>query len=300
MMAGRMAGAANGPGPGGPPGVAIIGGTGVYDPGILREVRDLVVQTPYGAALAQQGLYEGPSGRRMEVAFLARHGPGHSVPPHRINYRANIWALAELGVTRIIGTAAVGSLRRDLPPGSLVLADGFLDFTRGRAGTFYDGDSSPAGGPAGVVHTDMTEPYCPELRGLLSRAAAGAGLEVTSGGCYACTEGPRFESPAEIRMLRQLGADLVGMTNVPEVVLARELGMCYALVAMVTNYAAGMTANRLTHAEVAETMAANARRLRTLAWQALDLLPLGRGRQGEREGACACGQAEGPMGGGAG
>jgi 5'-methylthioadenosine phosphorylase len=270
------------------PKVAIIGGTGVYESGFLAGVTDITVQTPYGAAVAQQGVYTGPSGRQLEVAFLARHGAGHSVPPHRINYRANIWGLAELGVERIVGTAAVGGLRDDLPPGHCVLVDSFLDFTRGRAGTFFEGDFGPAGGPTGVAHTDMTEPYCGEMRGLLRRAAESSGIEVASGGCYVCTDGPRFESPAEIRMFRMLGADVVGMTNVPEVVLARELGMCYALVAMVTNYAAGMTANRLTHAEVVETMANNVRKIRTMAWKALDLLPEARG--------CACGSVERPIG----
>jgi len=269
------------------PEIAIIGGTGVYDAGILEGVQQIEVETPYGLMVGDQGAYVGPSGRRREVVFLPRHGAGHSVPPHRINYRANIWGLYSLGVRRIIGTAAVGSLREDLPPGHCVLTDSFLDFTRMRLGTFFEGDESPKGGPRGVVHTDMTEPYCPELRKLLRSVASSSSIDVTSGGCYVCTEGPRFENPAEIRMMRMLGADVVGMTNVPEVVLARELGMCYALVAMVTNYAAGMTAARLTHAEVVETMANNVRKIRTMAWKALDLVP------DERE--CGCAWMENPL-----
>lgn len=269
------------------PRVAIIGGTGVYDAGILRDVRAQTLVTPYGVTTLQQGVYQGPSGHEAEVIFLPRHGVGHVIPPHRINYRANIWALHQLGVERVIGTGAVGSLREDFAPGHCVLADSFLDFTRTRALTFYEGNPIVAGAPSGVVHTDMTEPYCPELRKLLREAGHSQGIELHDGGCYVCTEGPRFESAAEIRAYRRLGADIVGMTNLPEVVLARELGMCYALIAMVTNYAAGMTANRLTHAEVVETMAENVRKIRVMAWQALDHLPEARG--------CSCGKTERPI-----
>lgn len=267
--------------------LAIIGGTGVYEAGALDDVRDLNLVTPYGPAAMQIGVYQGPSGRSREVAFLPRHGAAHNVPPHRINYRANIWALHRLGVSRVIGTGAVGSLREELPPGHLVLTDSFLDFTRCRPATFYDGEAAPDGEPRGVVHTDMTVPYCPELRQLLRQAAAADGVDVAMGGTYACAEGPRFESAAEIRMMRLLGADVVGMTNLPEVVLARELGMCYALVAMVTNYAAGMTAARLTHGEVVETMRANVEKIRTMVWRALDLV------NSERD--CGCVHREDPM-----
>ncbi len=269
------------------PRVAIIGGTGVYEAGILRDVSAQHLATPYGTTSFEHGIYQGPSGHEREVVFLPRHGAGHAIPPHRINYRANIWGLHQIGVERIIGTGAVGSLREDFAPGHCVLADSFLDFTRGRPLTFYEGDPVVPGGPAGVVHTDMTEPYCPELRRLLSDAGQAERLELHDGGCYVCTEGPRFESAAEIRAYRRLGADVVGMTNLPEVVLARELGMCYVLIAMVTNYAAGMTANRLTHAEVVETMAENVRKIRIMAWRALDHLPDVR--------ACSCGETERPL-----
>jgi 5'-methylthioadenosine phosphorylase len=206
------------------------------------------------------------------------------VPPHRINYRANVWALHSLGVRRIVGTGAVGSLRLDYAPGEMVLVDQLLDFTRGRPSTFFDGEGAPGGAEPAVVHTDMTEPYCPELRRVLAEAAAAEGALAHGQGCYVCTEGPRFETAAEIRMFRQLGADVVGMTNAPEVVLARELGMCYGLVAMVTNYGAGLTGRPLTHGEVVETMRENVRQLRLIAWRALGLLPAARG--------CACGRTE--------
>lgn len=262
------------------PRLAIIGGTGVYEAGILDGVERRTLVTPYGTVNVQVGTMRGPSGRGVEVAFLARHGSGHTLPPHRINYRANLWALRTLGVERIVGTGAVGSLQEELRPGDCVLADQFIDFTRARPLTFYEGREGWEGPGSGVVHTDMTEPYCPEVRIALREAAASSEVPLHDGGCYACCEGPRFETAAEIRMLKILGADVVGMTNVPEVVLARELGICYALVAMVTNYAAGITGRPLTHREVLETMGDNVRKIRALVWRALDVLP-------ERR-ACAC------------
>jgi len=256
-------------------GVAIVGGTGVYDPGVLDHWEERVVRTPYGEARVALGEYRG-----IRVGFLARHGPGHRVPPHRVNYRANIWALRELGLARVLATAAVGSLNPDMKPGDFVLVDQFIDFTRRRESTFFEG------GEAGVVHVDFTEPYCPELRAVLARAARELAIEAHQGGVYVCTEGPRFETPAEIRAFRLLGGDLVGMTNVPEVVLAREANLCYALVAAVTNFAAGISATPLTHQEVLEVMAANAARLRSLLWRAVEMIPP------ERQ--CRCGQAVAP------
>ena len=246
--------------------LAIIGGTGLYDPGVLDEPRALVASTPYGTA----SLFVGRRGEH-EVAFLARHGTDHGVPPHRVNYRANIWALRQIGVRRIVATAAVGSLRQALPPGHVVLVDQFLDFTRGRPSTFFDGP---------VQHTDMTEPYCPGLRGRLAQAAERAGVPVTLGGTYVCTEGPRFETPAEIRMFAAMGGDVVGMTGVPEVVLAREAGLHYAAIAIVTNYAAGISPSPLTHEEVVGVMSKNADALRAMC---LDVA----GRLSEA-GPCGC------------
>jgi len=163
-----------------------------------------------------------------------------------------------------------------------VLVDQFLDFTKQRQSTFF------TGGEKGVVHIDMTEPYCPHLRQLLSRAAANRELELVQQGVYVCTEGPRFETPAEIRMYRQLGGDVVGMTSVPEVVLAREAEICYATIAMVTNYAAGISPTPLTHSEVLETMASNTGKLQNLLLEVLALLPP------KRE--CRCGQAIADLG----
>lgn len=254
--------------------LAVIGGTGVYDPAMLEDAREERVDTPYGAVTVTVGRLASAADARR-VAFLARHGAGHATPPHRVNYRANVWALRELGVRRVLATAAVGSLREDLEPGRFVLVDQFLDFTKSRPATFYDGEGR------GVVHVDVSEPYCPHLRAILASACGDLGIPHAAGGTYVCTEGPRFETPAEIRMFARLGGDVVGMTGVPEVVLARELSLCYATVAMVTNYAAGISPRPLTHSEVVEVVNANAARLRALFLRALAAIP--------EERACRCG-----------
>lgn len=199
---------------------AILAGTGVYNlPGLNPIPRD--VDTPYGGVR----VYEAG-----ELVFLPRHGVAHSVPPHQINYRANFWALHQLEVDRVLAVYAVGSLHRGLLPRELALLDDFLDFTSGRPLTFFDG----AGG--GVGHADMTDPYCPALR----RRMLASGLPVRPHATYACTNGPRLESPAEVRMLARLGGDVVGMTGCPEVTLARELGLHFAAVAYSINLAVGL------------------------------------------------------------
>lgn len=200
------------------------------------------METPYGTVETMVGNHA-----KHELVFINRHGVDHVTPPHLVNYRANIWALHELGVRKILATAAVGSLSENFRLGELILFDQFLDFTKNRPLTFYEG------GQQGVLHVDMTEPYCSNVRQVIMNAAEDLGLPVKNGACYVCTEGPRFETPAEIRMFQRLGADVVGMTSVPEVVLARELGMCYASIGMVTNEAAGIAPHRLSHAEVMES-----------------------------------------------
>ncbi len=220
------------------PRIAIIGGSGVYDPALLTNIREETVKTPYGSVRVKIGEYNGE-----EIAFLARHGEGHSVPPHKINYRANIWALYELGVERILSTSAVGSLNLDMKPGGdFVILDQLMDFTKTRHYTFYDGEESPHDRKF-VAHVDFTEPYCPRAEESPDERRQGAGLyippprELTP-----AWKGPRFETRAEIRALKILGgADVVGMTQCPEAALARELEMCYASVAIVTNYAAGIS-----------------------------------------------------------
>jgi len=239
---------------------AIIGGTGLGEGtgGTTREV-----ETPYGTV---QLSYDHTTG----LWFVPRHGPGHRVPPHRINYRALIWALWQLKVNWVLATAAVGSLHRQLPPGRVVLVDQFIDWTRCRPHTFFDRDT--------VVHTDFTEPYCPTLRRLLATQLAACGLDFAETGCYVCTEGPRYETPAEVRALFALGGQVVGMTNVPEVVLAREAGLCYALAAVVTNYGAGLSSEKLDHRQVVELMDRVRPRLLEAITAALGEVPAG----------CAC------------
>lgn len=253
------------------PAIAIIGGTGVYDPEILQDTREWIESTVYGDVKITVGKYED-----MEVAFIPRHGKDHSVPPHLVNYRANIMALKQIGVKNIIATAAVGSLNLDLKPGHYVLADQFLDFTKSRKNTFYEG------GEEGVVHCDMTVPYCPEIRKALERAGKELGLTVHNGGVYVCTEGPRFETAAEIAMFKMLGGSVVGMTSVPEVCLARELGMCYGNVSIVTNFAAGISPHILTHSEVVEMMKESIHEVRRLIMHSLKYIP------GEKN--CDCGK----------
>lgn len=208
--------------------VAVIGGTGIRWTA-RQGVEADAVETPYGEVLVWRTSVEDD-----EVIFLARHGPDHHLPPHRVNYRANIKALQQLGVERVMAAYAVGSLHAGVPPRSLVALDQLLDFTRGRQSSFYDG------GASGVVHTDMTEPFCPALRARLLERAEARGLGVVPRGTYVCTEGPRLETAAEVRLFAQLGGDVVGMTGVPEAVLARELGLHYGAVALSINWGAGI------------------------------------------------------------
>ncbi len=230
--------------------LALIGGTGIGTIEDLSDMRDETIETKFGAAHVTRGNLRG-----RELIFLHRHGPQRNVPPHRINFRANIAALKQLGATTIFAATAVGGLHDDWAPGTLVLLNQFLDFTKSRPTTFFDdGGDIP-------IHIDMTEPYCPRLRRLLLDVAERMNLALIPQGTYACMEGPRFETPAEIRMLRQLGGDVVGMTGVPEVVLAREAGICYAGVSIVTNYAAGISPAPLTHQEVMDAMAEHAPKL---------------------------------------
>ena len=255
--------------------IAVIGGTGVYENPFLEEAREMVVETGYGKALLCRGYY-----KKREIYFLARHGPGHAHPPHLVNYRANIAALKKLQVEAGISTAATGSMRQEMPPGSRVVIDQFIDFTKSRPSTSYEG------GEAGVVHIDMTEPYCPEIRRAILRAGKLLGVPLIDGGCYVCTEGPRFETGAEIRMYAQWGADLVGMTNVPEVVLAREAGLCYATIALVSNFAAGIASAPLSHEEVLEEMARGKETLDRLLLEAAAEVAAAR--------SCRCSAGAGP------
>jgi len=216
--------------------VAIISGTGFE--GLFKNTKQLHVGTPYGIPTLHIGKINGKN-----VIFLPRHGLNHSVPPHRINYRANIYALYKMGVERILATNAVGAINLNFKPGDIVVPHDFIDFTKFRSVTFFD--------DAPVTHIDVSQPYCPELRNLLISAAERLGLHVWDRAVLVCTEGPRFETPAEIKMFRNLSCDIVGMTGIPESVLARELEMCYASICYVSNMAAGVQ-KRLTAIEVSK------------------------------------------------
>ncbi len=222
--------------------LAIIGGSGFYNPSFLGKAEKHVVFTEYG----EVELFKAEVSRK-KVYFLPRHKIGHSLSPSQVNYRANLKALKKLGVKRILATSAVGSLNKLMLPGSLVFLDNFIDFTKNRPTTFYDKEGE-------VYHVDFTEPYCPELRSFLIEAATNLKLDFHPAAVYVCTEGPRFETPAEIKAFQLLGGDVVGMTGVPEVVLARELEICYAGIGLIANMAAGISKRSLTAEEVVEVI----------------------------------------------
>ena len=210
--------------------LAIIGGSGLTRLSTLAVAHREVVRTPYGDP---SGAITFGNIRGEPVAFLARHGYGHTIPPHRVNYRANMWAIAQFPVKYVVSVASVGGIRADLSPGALAVPDQIIDYTHGREFTYFHGTDR------GVVHVDFTQPYCEALRERLLSAAEAAGEPLLAGGTYAATQGPRLESAAEITRLERDGADMVGMTGMPEAALARELGLCYATIAVVVNYAAG-------------------------------------------------------------
>ena len=210
--------------------LAIIGGSGLTQLSSLEVERRKVMRTPYGEPSG--ALTFGRIGA-CEVIFLARHGYGHTIPPHEVNYRANLWALREAGADTIVSVASVGGIRNDIWPGTLVLPHQVIDYTWGRASTFFEGPGQP------VNHIDFTEPYSRTLREALLAAANAVGERIMDGGVYAATQGPRLETAAEINRFEGDGAAIVGMTGMPEASLAREIGLAYAAIAVVANYAAG-------------------------------------------------------------
>lgn len=217
--------------------IGLILGTGLR----FSEMEEQYVETstPYGQAFLSTTALGG-----QQILLLRRHGPTLNIPPHLINYRANMWALRRAGVSRIIATAAVGSLREEIRPDSLATIGDFIDFTKQRESTFLDRPKEY------VIHADFSVPYCPVISSAMERAASNMGITISRHVTYVCVDGPRYETPAEVRMFSNLGGDVVGMTGVPEVILARELGMCYGSLAIVTNYAAGISAHRISHSEV--------------------------------------------------
>lgn len=251
--------------------IGIIGGTGVYDPEMF-ELKDTVrPHTPYGMASdeIQIGELKG-----VPVAFLPRHGRGHIIPPHMINYRANIYAMKQLGVERIISPCAVGSLQEEFKPGEIVIVDQFIDFTKGREYTFFDGPVT--------VHIGAADPFCPEMSALFAKEAKKAKIPVHNGGTYVCIEGPRFSTRAESRMYRAF-ADVIGMTLAPECALAREMEMCYTSLAMITDYDVWAD-HPVDTATVIRIMEENMGKLRTMLVNTLPKIPAERKK-------CGCGKA---------
>jgi 5'-methylthioadenosine phosphorylase len=240
--------------------LAVIGGSGLY--ALLEHAEELTVDTPYGPTSDPLTVAE-VAGRR--VAFLPRHGRDHRHPPHLIPYRANLWALRELGVGQILAPCAVGGLRPDLGPGTFVVPDQLIDRTYGRSQTFYD---------RGAVHVPFADPYCPAGRAAVLAAAAQQGMPVTDGGTMVVIEGPRFSTRAESRWYAAMGGTLVNMTGHPEAVLARERAMCYTAVALVTDLDAGVEGGAgVTQEEVFRVFGENIERMRPLLFEALAALP---------------------------
>ena len=243
--------------------IGIIGGSGLYELEALSNLKTRTVSTPYGEPSSD---YRVGTVEATDVVFLPRHGVPHTIAPHKINYRANLWGLKELGVTQIISITAAGGINQSLKPGEIVITDQIIDQCQGaRASTFYDGDE--------VVHVDFTEPYCPVLRRTLIKSAEAAEIVPTPSGTYVCVNGPRLESAAEIKHFALMGADVVGMTAMPEAALARELAICYGGISIVTNYAAGITNAKLTTDEVVSTMKGSYRKIEKILLNALKLIP---------------------------
>ena len=252
--------------------LGVIGGSGVYDiPGV--EISDSVkMTTPYGepSDVYRIGNLEG-----AEVAFLPRHSSMHHIQPHKINYRANIWGFREIGVKRILAIGASGGISSAMKPGDIAVLDQIIDMTSGRPSTFFDEDE--------VVHIDFTEPFCPDLRGHIFAAAEKAGISIIRQGTYICVNGPRLETASEIRAFSRLGADMVGMTGMPEAVLARELAICFAGISVITNFAAGISGEKLTATGVVEAMNGATEQIKALlkAFLTRDFSVV----------SCSCGQA---------
>ena len=244
--------------------LGIVGGSGLYSLGDdFRLYEQLSRETPYGETSADPLLGHWQD---IELVFLPRHGAGHSVPPHTVNYRANLWALHEAGVERVIAVNAVGGIGDGMTPGCLVLPRQLIDYSSGREHSYFDGSDGR------VRHVDFTEPYSSTIRQGLLRAAAQLGTEIIDGGTYGCTNGPRFETAAEIERMRRDGCSIVGMTGMPEAGLARELEIDYACLALVVNPAAGIGADDISMEEIMTILEQGIERLRPLLLAAARLV----------------------------
>ena len=258
--------------------IGVLGGSGFYT--FVDGLTEHEVQTPYGPPSAPLSVGE-INGRF--VAFLPRHGVHHELPPHSINYRANMWALRELGVTRVLAPSAAGSLQPHVQPGDVVICDQLVDRTSGRVHTYYDGPLS--------VHVAFADPYCAQLRPLAASAARDAGMQVHDAGTVVVVQGPRFSTRAESAWYQRQGWEVINMTQYPEAYLARELGICYAAIALITDYDTGVEGEAgvepVTQAEVFGFFKSNLDRVRTLLFDVIAALPEKR--------SCRCGEALGPL-----
>lgn len=252
--------------------IGVFGGSGFYQ--FLEGVTEVTVETPYGApsdriALATIG--------DKRVAFLPRHGKDHRFPPHMINYRANVWAMKALGVTRVIGPCAAGSLQPHVKPGDFVVSDQIVDRTTGRKDTFFDGPIT--------THISLADPYCPQMREIAIREGKALGINTHETGTVVVIQGPRFSSRAESRWFTKMGWEVINMTQYPEVILARELDLCYINIALITDFDAGLEGHPdippVTHEEVLKVFSANNEKLKKLLFNTIKALPLERER-------CAC------------
>ncbi len=240
--------------------IGIIGGTGIYNPELLSNVKKIKVLTPFGEPSDEINIGK-IAGRK--VAFLNRHGPKHTIPPHLVNSQANIWALKELGVTRILAPGAVGSLNESYKPGDIIITDQFVDFTKNRKYTFYETGK--------VYHVSLADPFCNELRTALINSAKSIGVHVKEKGSYVCIEGPRFSTRAESKMYRLFG-DIIGMTIVPECQLAREAELCYAAINTITDYDVWAD-SPVTMEEILSTMKENTHKVKSLLMDIIKKIP---------------------------
>jgi len=251
--------------------IGIFGGTGIYDSGLLENAQEIDVDTPYGkpSDTITVGIFNG-----RKIAFLPRHGKKHTITPHMINFKANIWAFKELGITRIIAPSAVGSLKEELEPGHFVLPSQFLDFTKSRKGSFSE--------EGRVIHISVADPFCPELQSSILKVTEKQDLKMHKDCTYICIEGPRFSTKAESKLYRSTGADIIGMTLVPECQLAREAQICYASISTVTDYDV-WAEKPVTAKEVLETLSENVEKTKRILTALIVQIPKIR--------SCSCAKA---------
>ena len=251
--------------------IGIFGGTGIYDSGLLENTQEIEIDTPYGkpSDTITVGIFNG-----RKIAFLPRHGKKHTIPPHMINFKANIWAFKELGVTRIIAPSAVGSLREEIEPGHFALPSQFLDFTKSREGSFSE--------EGRVIHISVAEPFCTEIQSSIIQVTDNQNLKIHKNCIYVCIEGPRFSTKAESKFYKSTGADIIGMTLVPECQLAREAQICYSSISTVTDYDV-WAEKPVTAKEVLETLSKNVERMKALLAELIEKIPKNR--------SCSCAKA---------